>query len=133
MFARQVGIVTGAGTRQGIGRSAVLRFAQLGAHAVYACDLRTDHVAKLQEEVRQAGLKTEIIPYKMDVTSEEETLKLSQRTIKDFGRLDFLCANAGVVDMRNLWHATVEDYVRESPTSTCPDFDARVTRCATSG
>lgn len=135
MFFRQVGIVTGAGTAQGIGRSAALQFAQHGARTVYACDLRMDQLYKLKEQVREAGYITEIVPINMDVTSEDQTRDLCLQVIKESSRLDFFCANAGVVsffhpwsynlywhwyndhrcvqvDMRGIWDATVDDYVR---------------------
>ncbi|KAI5480306.1 ATP-binding cassette, subfamily B (MDR/TAP), member 1 [Pseudohyphozyma bogoriensis] len=65
----------------------------------------------LIKKVKEAGYKTNIVPVELNVTDEEGTRGLCERAVREFGRLDFFCANAGVVDMKKMWHASVEDYM----------------------
>ncbi|KAK4053946.1 hypothetical protein OIO90_003783 [Microbotryomycetes sp. JL221] len=119
-----VGIITGAGTRQGLGRSAVLAMAQSGAKAIYACDRRFFDFDQLQQDVSQYHAGTKLIPVELDVTDEQGTVGLCKRIIKEQKRLDFWCANAGVVDMKGLWHTESGDFRRAYDVMTLGPFYA---------
>ncbi|KAJ4144265.1 hypothetical protein LMH87_003155 [Akanthomyces muscarius] len=92
----KVGIVTGAGSPYGIGRSLVLGLAAAGARAVYATDLMTKHIASLRDEVKKSGSSCEVREHVLDVTDEAQTIEVLKKIIADYGRLDFYFANAGV-------------------------------------
>lgn len=92
----QVGIVTGAGSPCGIGRSLVISLAIAGAKAVYATDLNLDNIASLRKEVEQSGSKCQIHGDVLDVTSEEQTIYVLKKIISTYRRLDFFFANAGI-------------------------------------
>ena len=87
----QVTIVTGAGT--GIGRSTALLLAKEGAAVVVAARTVSD-LESLAAEVTAAGGKALVAP--TDVTVEEQTEALIQKTIDAFGRVDILVNNAGL-------------------------------------
>ncbi len=91
----QVGIVTGAGSSYGIGRSMVMALAQAGAKAVYACDLNLGEIASLQEAVKSLGTGCIVEGRLLDVASEEQTLAILREILKAHGRFDFFFANAG--------------------------------------
>jgi sorbitol-6-phosphate 2-dehydrogenase len=89
----RIAIVTGGG--QGLGQAICLRLAREGCHVVVA-DLNEqtakDTATKVCEETgRQA------IAVKVDVTDESQVEALVQRTVNEFGRLDILVANAGIL------------------------------------
>ena len=92
----KVGLVTGAGSPYGIGRSIVLGLAAAGARAVYATDLNLANIPSLQEEVKKSGSKCEIHGVVLDVTDERQTIDVLKQIIGAYGRLDFYFANAGV-------------------------------------
>lgn len=92
----QVGIVTGAGSPCGIGRSLVISLAITGAKAVYATDLNLDNIATLRKEVEQSGSRCQVHGDILDVTSEEQTITIMKKIISAYGRLDFFFANAGI-------------------------------------
>jgi len=69
---------------------------------IYVCDLNVSHIDNLKEAVKNQGSDTKIIGYKLDVSSESETIALLKRIIKDFGRFDFYFANAGIVSYSDL-------------------------------
>lgn len=91
----QVGIVTGAGSPYGIGRSMVLALAQAGAKCVYACDLNLSNMPSLEESVKSINSSCEVRGRLLDVSSEAATVNLLREIIKDCGRFDFFFANAG--------------------------------------
>lgn len=92
----QVGIVTGAGSPCGIGRSLALSLAIAGAKAVYATDLNLDNIASLRKEVEHSGSKCQVHGEILDVTSEDQTVHILKKIISTYGRLDFFFANAGI-------------------------------------
>lgn len=92
----KVGLVTGAGSPYGIGRSLVLGVAAAGARAVYATDINLDNIESLQKEVKDSGSSCIVHGALLDVTSEEQTLAVVKEALKTYQRFDFYFANAGV-------------------------------------
>lgn len=95
LLAGKVGLVTGAGSPYGIGRSLVLALAQAGAKAVYATDLTLANVPSLQKEVEETGSACQIHGKILDVVSEEQTVAVLKEILAEQGQLDFFFANAG--------------------------------------
>jgi len=86
----KVAIVTGAA--RGFGRAFCLRLAQEGAKVVAADILdASDTVAEIEAK-GGTGLAL-----KVDVTSEEDTLRMVEETVKRFGRVDILINNAATL------------------------------------
>ncbi|KAF4510972.1 hypothetical protein G6O67_002815 [Ophiocordyceps sinensis] len=110
LLAGRVGIVTGAGSPRGIGRSLVRALADAGALAVYATDLTLDNIPSLRHEVREAGSACEVLGAVLDVTSEEQTIGLVKRVVAEHGRLDFFFANAGAPSLRSLQDTDAAHY-----------------------
>lgn len=96
----QVGLVTGAGTPYGIGRSLVIQLAKAGAKAVYVCDLNTTHFDNLKQVVKELGVECMIHGCFLDVSSEEQTVSLLKTILSAHGRFDFYFANAGFANYR---------------------------------
>ena len=89
----QIAIVTGGA--QGLGREICLRLAQEGAHVVVA-DLNAEQAQVTAEEIAAAtGRETRAIA--ANVTDEEQVAALVDQTVAEFGRLDIMVANAGIV------------------------------------
>ncbi|MCG8483242.1 MAG: SDR family oxidoreductase [Clostridia bacterium] len=87
-------IVTGAG--QGIGREIALALAKHGAD-VMVCDLNMETAESTAKEVRAIGRKA--LPFKMDVSNEDDAEKMAQEAHKYFGKIDLLYNNAGTISM----------------------------------
>ena len=100
LLADKVGIVTGAGSPLGIGRSLVLGLAAAGAHAVYATDLTLVNIPSLQQAVKDSGSSCIVHGVYYDVTSEEQTIKVVQDVLAKYGQPDFFFANAGIGSYR---------------------------------
>src|SRR5271167_4154222 len=101
----KVAIVTGCARARGIGRAIAMRLASEGADIVAAdcCrsipeypDAKFGQMAELEgvaSEVRKLGRRS--IAVKVDVTDEGEVANMADAAMKEFGRIDILCNNAG--------------------------------------
>lgn len=88
----KVAIVTGAA--RGIGKAIALKFAQEGANIAFT-DLNIDDNAKATEaEIAAFGVKVK--GYASNAANFEDTHKVVEEIIKDFGRVDILVNNAGI-------------------------------------
>jgi sorbitol-6-phosphate 2-dehydrogenase len=86
----RIALVTGGA--QGLGRAICLRLAQEGCHVAVA-DLNGEKAAET------AALITDrrALALKVDVTDENQVEAMVSRTVQEFGRLDLLVANAGIL------------------------------------
>jgi len=85
--------VTGAAS--GIGRSMVRAFASKGAQVV-ACDIDKDRLGKVVEEIQGQGGKIE--PCFLDISDSKNVQDMVDQTARQFGGIDILCNNAGILD-----------------------------------
>jgi len=86
----RVAIVTGGA--QGLGQAICLRLAQEGCHVVVA-DLQYDEAEKTSNMITDR----KSFAVKVDVTNEDQVAEMVDRTVKEFGKLDILVSNAGVL------------------------------------
>jgi len=86
-------VVTGAAS--GMGRSMAHEFAEEGA-AVAVVDVDADGAAAVADAIESAG--GEAIPVDGDVTDTESVEHIVDRTVDQYGTIDVLCNNAGVLD-----------------------------------
>jgi 3-oxoacyl-[acyl-carrier protein] reductase len=89
---RRIAIVTGGA--RGIGRAIAMAFAAKGIGSVIA-DIDLDTAEKTAAEVRELGV--EAVAIKVDMSKNEEIVRLVDETLKRFGRLDILVNNAGIL------------------------------------
>ncbi|MCL2760400.1 MAG: SDR family oxidoreductase [Desulfuromonadales bacterium] len=101
-FKSKVVIVTG-GT-SGIGEATVKAFAKEGAKIVIA---DFDEKGKdLASKLKKAGHEALFI--KIDVSKEKDTKKMVAETVKHFGKIDILFANAGIANDNEATGLTLE-------------------------
>ncbi|TAJ12005.1 3-oxoacyl-[acyl-carrier-protein] reductase [Marinilabiliaceae bacterium JC017] len=85
-------IVTGAA--RGIGKAIALRYAQEGCNIAFT-DLAYNEVAQATEkEIEALGVKAK--GYASDASNFEDTHKVVEEIVKDFGQVDILINNAGI-------------------------------------
>jgi 3-oxoacyl-[acyl-carrier protein] reductase len=103
----KVVLITGAA--QGIGRAIALRFAKEGARlALNDIETQKESLEKLKKEIEELG--TEAKYYFANVASYEEVEIMIKEIEKDFGRLDVLVNNAGIIKDRTLAKMTPEEW-----------------------
>jgi len=88
----KVAIVTGAA--RGIGKAIALTLAEAGAD-ITVVDLATNQLERVAEEVHKLGRKA--LGITANVTQEGEVKGVVEQTISQFGRIDILCNNAGII------------------------------------
>jgi len=101
----KVAIVTGSG--RGLGLAYAKRLAAAGA-AVVVNDIDPAVAEQAADEIRQAGGKAIAVAAAVGSTETAEQLVAAAR--ENFGRLDVLVANAGVLRDKVLWKMTDEDF-----------------------
>lgn len=103
----QVAIVTG-GSR-GIGRGIARVLAKAGANVLVA-GLEENECREAAEELRSFGVEAEGIAG--DVTKRDFCEKMVHLAVERWGRLDVLCANAGIFPQAKLEEMTEADFER---------------------
>lgn len=105
-------IVTGGA--RGIGRGIVTAFAAEGAHVIIGDLLNLPEIAAACDETRRLaeayGVKTDAVS--VDVRDLALCEALVQRAVDRFGRLDVVCANAGVISTGLVAELSPEEWDR---------------------
>ena len=89
----RIALVTGGA--QGLGQAICERLAHEGCHVVVA-DLNEERAIQTAESIASTTDRR-AIAIKVDVTDESQVEAMLQRTLQEFGRLDILVANAGIL------------------------------------
>lgn len=94
-FTGRVALVTGCGSREGIGYACAREFARKGARV--AITSTTDRIHERAAELTAEGHTVEA--FVADLTSGVQVAKLVDATIDRFGQIDALVNNAGMLQM----------------------------------
>lgn len=94
-----------SGASKGIGRSIALSFAKAGASCI-AVGARSDMTA-LEKELHEAARSAQksapkVLHIKMDVTSRESIDRAAATVEKEFGKIDIVVNNAGILGQKQL-------------------------------
>jgi NADP-dependent 3-hydroxy acid dehydrogenase YdfG len=100
-------LVTGASS--GIGEATALQLAMEGA-AVSLVARRADRLETLAERIRGAGARALVV--EADVTDRDAAVGAVERTVEEFGRLDTVINNAGVMLLGPVEDAPVDEWER---------------------
>jgi 3-oxoacyl-[acyl-carrier protein] reductase len=102
-------VVLITGSAQGIGRAIALRFAKGGAKiALNDIEAQKENLEKVKKEIEELGTKAKY--YFANVANYEEVERMIKEIEKDFGRLDVLVNNAGIIKDRTLAKMTPEEW-----------------------
>jgi len=107
LFTGKVAIVTGSG--QGIGKAVALRLARDGSEVV-AADINAETARQTAAELLVLGRRA--LAVTVNVASLAEIESMVDRTVAEFGRIDFLVNAAGVAQTRPFLELTEEDWDR---------------------
>lgn len=101
----KVVIITGASS--GIGEATAKELASKGAKLILAAR-REDRLKRLQQDIQNTGGQA---IYKItDVTSNEQMEELAEVALKEFGKIDVLVNNAGVMPHSFLYKKKIDDW-----------------------
>lgn len=102
---RKVIVITGASS--GMGEAAAKHLANLGATVVLGAR-RADRIEKLAKEINDNGGKA--LAFAVDVTQREQVKKLVDAAVEQFGRVDVILNNAGVMPLSPLDRLNVDEW-----------------------
>jgi NAD(P)-dependent dehydrogenase (short-subunit alcohol dehydrogenase family) len=106
-LAGKVALVTGAGS--GIGRAAAIRLAEEGA-LLGITDLDDDRLEQTAAEIKAGG--GEAVTVAGDAVDPATVDALASRAVEQFGRIDVLLNNVGIVILKSLAETTPDDFDR---------------------
>lgn len=101
----RVAVVTGAG--RGLGRAYALALAEAGA-AVVVNDVDADAVEEVATAIREAGGRAAVVVAPVGPTATAD--RLVETAQSEFGRIDAMIANAGVLRDRVVWKMPDDDF-----------------------
>jgi NAD(P)-dependent dehydrogenase (short-subunit alcohol dehydrogenase family) len=90
-YRDKIAVVTGGAS--GIGRALVKALCGRGATVICA-DINTEAADRTVEEIVSAGGTARAV--RLDVTRENQVMAVVRKTMRDYGRLDFMFNNAGI-------------------------------------
>jgi NAD(P)-dependent dehydrogenase (short-subunit alcohol dehydrogenase family) len=98
-------IVTGAG--QGMGRAIAERFARDGG-SVLVADVNEETATAVAEGLTSEGHKA--VPLKVDVTDPSQVKAMVARTVAEFGGVDVLVNNAGILRSTKIMEISAQEW-----------------------
>lgn len=101
----KVAIVTGSG--RGIGKAISILFAKKGVKTVVVARTRTE-IEQTGKEIKNIG--GDFLVLKGDVRKHSDVKNVVNKTLKTFGRIDFLINNAGVLAHKKLVETSENEY-----------------------
>jgi 3-oxoacyl-[acyl-carrier protein] reductase len=99
-------IITGAS--RGIGRGIAKVFAEQGANVAFTYSSSAEAANELEKELNTLGIKAK--GYKSNAASFDESQKLADEVLKEFGSIDILVNNAGITKDNLLLRISEEDF-----------------------
>jgi NAD(P)-dependent dehydrogenase (short-subunit alcohol dehydrogenase family) len=106
-IAGKVALITGAAS--GIGRATALLFAREGAELVLA-DVNADAGQRVVDQITKSGGRAFFEG--IDVTRAADCQRLVERAIREFGRIDILFNNAGIIRRATVLDLSEDDWDR---------------------
>lgn len=104
-------VVLVTGSSKGIGKATIIEFASKGYNVVINYNSSEDEAIKLKEYVENK-YNIEALVIKADVSNENEVKNMIEQIINEFGHIDVLINNAGIVYDRNFEDITIEEFKR---------------------
>ena len=102
-------IITGAA--RGIGRATALLFAKEGSNVVIA-DILEKEGKETEDEINRKFEGVKALFIKTDVSKEDDVKNMIERTVKEFGGIDVLVNNAGILPLGTIEETSVETWDR---------------------
>lgn len=99
-------IVTGAS--RGIGKAIALRFAQEGCNIAFTDLFADENMKNTEAEIQALGVKAK--GYSSDASKFEDSDKVVNEIVNDFGRIDVLVNNAGITKDTLLMRMTEDQW-----------------------
>lgn len=104
-------VVLVTGSSRGIGKATIIEFAKKGYNVVINYFKNDKEAEALKEDVER-NYKVKSLTIKADVSNEYEVKNMVEQIISEFGHIDVLVNNAGVVYDRSFEEITIDEFKR---------------------
>ena len=104
-------VVLVTGSSRGIGKATIIEFAKRGYNVVINY-LKSDDEAKVLKEEIESNYKIKALVVKADVSNKNEVKNMIEQIINEFGHIDVLVNNAGIVYDRSVEEITIDEFKR---------------------
>jgi len=111
-LAGKVCVITGAGSKRGIGRSSALAYAHEGAAHLYLLDFVADDLPDLQQTLKDDYPDVKVTVVQGDAADDKTISDLCQQAVNEEGRLDVFFANAGVATASSIPDTTNDQWMK---------------------
>ncbi|MGJ9385202.1 SDR family NAD(P)-dependent oxidoreductase [Salipaludibacillus sp. CF4.18] len=108
-LSNYVALVTGGGSKQGIGGGIAKELAKEGATVIIG-DINYDGAKITAKEISEQYTYSKVFPLQLDVTKQGEVKKKVKQIINDFDKIDVLVNNAGVAFSTKLEEIEEEEW-----------------------
>jgi len=98
------------GGERGIGRDVALALAKEGVSIAY-CDVKIEKGPNSTREQIQ-GLGVKALAMEVDVSQEQQVVRMVDSAVRELGRLDIFVSNAGIIDWEPITRITLECWNR---------------------
>lgn len=105
----RVALITGAGSKHGIGREIALAYATAGA-SVGLADVDEDGIKAAAQALRDSGAKA--LPLRMDITDPASVSTGVAELERELGPVDVLVNSAGISSPTSIWEIELEEFDR---------------------
>jgi NADP-dependent 3-hydroxy acid dehydrogenase YdfG len=98
----KIAVVTGASS--GIGEATVQELVEAGAKVAI--------IARRRDRLEEIGkkYKNQVLPIEADISREDQVKKMIDQTVKQWGRIDILVANAGVMFLSPVRESQIDEW-----------------------
>ncbi|KAI1328248.1 putative versicolorin reductase [Xylariaceae sp. FL0255] len=114
----KVALVTGSG--RGIGAAMATELGRLGAKVVVNYANSVESAEKVVSTIK--GFGTDAVAFKADIRQVPQIVKLMDDAVAQFGGLDIVCSNSGVVSFGHMSEVTEEEFDRVFSLNTRGQF-----------
>ena len=104
-------VVLVTGSSRGIGKATIIKFASEGYNVVINY-IENDKEAQEVKEFVEKEYNIKALTIKTDVSNEADVKSMVDTIIKEFGKIDVLVNNAGIVFDRNFEDITIDEFKR---------------------
>ena len=106
-FKNKIVVVTGGG--QGIGKAICLKFALVNGKVIII-DMNEETAKTVKDEIKEKGF--DAVTYKGDVSDAKGMKAIFDEILSNYGRVDVLINNAGIVSTKSFMDSNEEDWDR---------------------
>ncbi|HAZ18580.1 MAG TPA: beta-ketoacyl-ACP reductase [Clostridiales bacterium] len=106
MLRNKTAVITGAS--RGIGRAIAIKMAKNGANIAVLYGGSQEAAEKVATEAESMGVKA--VCYQCDVADDEQSKKICEQIVTDFGAVDILVNNAGITKDNLLLRMSEQDF-----------------------